>query len=223
MKKIKVLHIQFHSDLKQNEIELFRGAVLSKMDDASVLFHNHTVDNYRYSYPLIQYKRIYKKASILCLEEGTEAIGQFFSSGDFNFRLGERAVKMEVNFLKAHQYLVQIWDSMFVYRIYRWLPLNETNYQEYKKLDGIVEQCAFLEKKLIGNILSFAKGINLCLDKEIICKILQIEDPYVVSYKGTKMMTFNICFKTNISLPNYIGLGKGVSIGNGIVMREVKK
>lgn len=75
MKKVKILRIQFHEELKNNEIELFRGAVLSKLQNASVLFHNHIADNFRYAYPLIQYKRIAKRASIVCLEEGTDVIG----------------------------------------------------------------------------------------------------------------------------------------------------
>lgn len=223
MKKVKILRIQFHEELKNNEIELFRGAVLSKLQNASVLFHNHIADNFRYAYPLIQYKRIAKRASIVCLEEGTDVIGQFFSSGDFCFRLGNREVKMEISTIKAYQVLVQLWNSSFTYYLHRWLPFNGTNYQEYQALEGIVEQCAFLEKKLIGNILSFAKGMGIHFEKEVTCKIIEKEDPYIVVYKGVKMMAFNLVFKTNVSIPDYIGLGKGVSIGNGVLVRETKK
>ena len=100
MSRIKILYVRFRNKLRNDEIEFFRGAVLSKMQDASVLFHNHIGDNFRYSYPLIQYKRLSGKATIVCLEEGTEAIGQFFSAGDFCFQIGTRDVKMEIAFLK---------------------------------------------------------------------------------------------------------------------------
>lgn len=33
------------------------------------------------------------------------------------------------------------------------------------------------------------------------------------------MMGFDIRFKSNVSLPDYIGLGKGVSIGFGMIKR----
>ena len=111
MKKIKILYVRFANELQTNEIELFRGAILAKLQDASVLFHNHIKDNFRYSYPLIQYKRIAKKAAIVCIEEGTEAIGQLFSTGDFQFQLGERPVQMEITSIKAQQTLVQIFLS----------------------------------------------------------------------------------------------------------------
>lgn len=70
---------------------------------------------------------------------------------------------------------------------------------------------------VIGNILSFAKGMGIYFKDRITCKILEIEEPYWVIYKGVRMMAFNICFKSNLSLPDNIGLGKGVSLGNGLL------
>lgn len=224
MKKIKILTIRFQNELKPNEIELFRGAVLSKLEKtSSVLFHNHVGNRFRYSYPLIQYKRLGKSAAIVCLEQGTEAIGQFFSAGDFSFRLGSRAVDMKIDCLKPRQVVVQLWDNLFVYKLLRWLPFNEENYQIYQNLEGVVEKYAFLEKKLIGNMLSFAKGIGLFLGDRIVCKILEVDEPYWVVYKGVRMMAFTVCFKSNLSLPNGIGLGKGVSLGNGVVCTSFGK
>lgn len=215
MRKIRILCIRFHNELQNNEIEMFRGAVLSKLPNASVLFHNHVDDNYRYSYPLIQYKRLSGKAAIVCLEAGTEAVGELFSAGDFSFRLGDRIVKMEIDSIKARQVLVQLWDTSFTYHLHRWLPFNEENYNAYQCLEGLSERCEFLEKKLTGNILSLAKGLGIYFDARVRCKITDIESPYWIIYKGIRMMAFNIRFKTNVSLPDHIGLGKGVSLGNG--------
>lgn len=217
MKKVKVLCVRFANEIRNDEIEYFRGAVLSKLQQASVLFHNHEGNGFRYAYPLIQYKRFGKQAAIVCLEQGAEAIGQFFSASDFSFRLGNRRVEMQIDSVKASQVIVQLWDNMFVYKLLRWLPFNEENYQIYQKLEGIVEKYTFLEKKLIGNMLSFAKGIDLFLEKPIVCKILEVDEPYWVLYKGVHMMGFTVRFKSNLSLPDGIGLGKGVSLGNGIV------
>lgn len=217
MRKIKILCVRFSNPLQNNEVELFRGAVLSKLPEASVLFHNHVNDNFRYSYPLIQYKRLFGKAAIVSLEEGTEAIGELFSAGDFCFRIGDRMVKMEIESIRPQQIVVQPWESSFTYRLYRWLPLNEDNYRIYQRLEGLAERYNFLEKKLIGNILSFAKGVGIYFDTRLTCKILEVENPYWITYKGVRMMAFNVRFKTNVSLPDNIGLGKGVSLGNGTI------
>ena len=218
MRKIKILNVRFNNELRNDEVGLFRGAVLAKLQEASsVLFHNHLGTNFRYSYPLIQYKRQGGKASIVCLEEGTEAIGELFASSDFFFWIGRRTVRMEIASITARQVLVQLWDTLFVYRLNRWLPLNEENYRVYQTLEGLADRYVFLEKKLIGNILSFAKGMDIYFENRVVCKIVEVEEPYWVSYKGVRMMAFNLCFKSNISLPEGIGLGKGVSLGNGIL------
>jgi hypothetical protein len=86
--------------------------------------------------------------------------------------------------------------------------------------ESIADKATMLERMLIGNILSFAKGMKIHLDKKIQCKIISSEEPRLVTYKGIKMMSFDVMFKTNVSLPNYIGLGKGVSLGFGTVVKK---
>ena len=166
---------------------------------------------------MIQYKRIQGKAAIVCLKEGTEAIGQFFSEGTFTFNIGNRYVKMELGSVLSRKCLVQTWNSMFKYRICRWIPLNSENYQRYKAMEGISEKISFLESILIANLLSFSKGIGVYVEKEIQCKLTSLHDPFLVKNKGIKLMAFDIEFVTNMSLPDYIGIGKNASIGYGVV------
>jgi hypothetical protein len=37
------------------------------------------------------------------------------------------------------------------------------------------------------------------------------------------MQAFDVEFKTNVSLPDYIGLGKGASTGFGVVVKKREK
>ena len=201
------------------EIPFFRGAILNVLHgEANVLFHNHVSESsFRYSYPLIQYKRIQGKAAIVCLKEGTEAIGQFFSEGTFTLNIGNRLVKMELESVLPRKCLIQTWNSMFKYRIRRWLPLNSENYQKYKVMESISEKISFLEGILVANLLSFSKGMGIYMEKEIQCKLTSLHDPFLIKNKGVKLMAFDIEFITNMSLPDYIGIGKNASIGYGII------
>ena len=36
-----------------------------------------------------------------------------------------------------------------------------------------------------------------------------------MNYKKQRLLSFNVEFETNVSLPDHIGLGKGVSVGFG--------
>ena len=217
--RIKLFYIKFNNYILDSEIELFRGAVISKVPRYMILFHNHEGEGFRYSYPLIQYKRLGGKAFIVCISEGTEDIGKLFSSADLNYRLGERTVKMEIASMWTTRPLVQVWNQSFSYRLVKWLALNEENYRTYQELEGIGERIELLEKILTGNILSFAKGIGYHIEEKLECKIISEKSSSWNRYKGVKMKSFDLIFKSNISLPEYIGLGKGASIGHGVLFR----
>jgi hypothetical protein len=220
MDKIKTLIIQFSNILERYEIPLFRGAVIASLDDKNILFHNHLGNKFRYLYPLIQYKRIHKKAAIICVSDGTEAIGEFFSSCNFKFKIGERDVEMEIEDIKANQTLIQCWNDTFEYRVRDWLALNSSNYELYNSATGLVEKTQILERVLTGNILSFLKGVGIHLSEKLQCDISSVAEPRIVISKGVKLMGFDIEFKSNISLPDFIGLGKNASIGYGILTRK---
>lgn len=212
-----VLTIRFSNELKPYEAPLFRGAIINSLDEKLLLFHNHEGDKLRYAYPLIQYKRIGGKAAIVCLKTGTEEIGEFFSSGNFTMRLGERNTELQIASIKPTRYNIQTWDHEFSYRLNHWIPFNSENYQRYQHLEGIAERITFLENILTGNILSFTKGLGIWLEGHVACKITNISDQFLVTVKDVKVACFNAEFMSNVSLPNYIGLGRHVSIGHGII------
>ena len=69
MTRLKTLTIKFDTQLVENEIQRFRGAIIKLLPQKEVLFHNHINDGYRYAYPLIQYKRLNNKAALFCIGE----------------------------------------------------------------------------------------------------------------------------------------------------------
>lgn len=223
-KKIRVLTLRFDQAISTDEVPLWRGAVIARPDMPDVLFHNHTGDTtYRYSYPLIQYKRIGGKAAIVSVDEGTDVIGQFLANcGDNIYRLGNRCVRMEVEEVRPSQMLMQTWDSRFSYTLRRWLPLNSDNYRRYQAA-GDAERMVLLEGILRGNLLSMCKGLGIYLDRELLVKITSMERPRIVTHKGTRLMAFDIEFATNLSIPNFVGIGKSASLGYGTIHEKRKR
>ncbi len=222
--KVRILTIRFKNPIYKDEIALLRGAVIQAMNNqADILFHNHIGEQLRYSYPLIQYKRINRCAAIVCVNEGVDVVGQLFSSGSTVFQLGKRELQMEVDKIRALQYTIQLWGTLFTYQLRQWLPLNQENYIHYMELESLAQRSAFLEKILVGNLLSFAKGIHVFLEKEIKCSIIQMEEQYPVYYKGVKLLSFDVVFKSNLSLPDFVGIGKNASINCGTVTRIYHK
>ena len=153
----------------------------------------------------------------MALQAGIDAIGQFLAQGSFLLCLGDRPVELEIESVHPKKFQIQLWQSLLSYRIRRWLPLNSENYQRYKQIDELAERIAFLENILVSNLLSFFKGIEFHVTSKVICRLVSISDPYQVVNKGVKFMAFDIEFKTNFSLPDYLGIGKNASIGYGVV------
>lgn len=221
---IRTLSVSFDTDISFKEIPLFRGAILKCLGkEASILYHNHAGENsFRYSYPLVQYKRIEGKAAVVCIEEAVDLIGQLLTETDGRLKIGEREVEFQTRRLQPTRLLLQTWENFFDYHISYWLPLNSKNYQVYKNMDGVAERVLLLENILKGNLLSMLKGLGIHLEKELQVQITQLSDPYLLYNKGIGMTAFNADFKCNFTIPNNVGIGKNASIGFGVV-HQVRK
>ena len=222
MKKIRLLDIEFENEIQLGEVSAFRGAVIESAGRKNIIFHNHKKDKFVYSYPLIQYKRIGKKPHLVCIEDGVDEIHKFFENMQEGVFLNDRPYELKIGNLNLNTFTLQVWDKAFLYRINDWSPLNQDNFTKYNELDNEAERMTFLNRILTGNILSFAKGIGWNVDKTIISKIDKIDKTKNLRIKGSPRVVFNVSFKTNVFLPNGIGLGKNVALGFGVV-REKKK
>jgi hypothetical protein len=182
------------------------------------VFHNHIgEDKFHYKYPVIQYKNQGRKAAIVCIKDGVDEIHHFFTKNSGEICIGEEKRPLRVESVKINQFEVQVTDSFFYYSISNWLPLNEINFKKYNALDGLAEKSGFLERMLIGNILSMAKGLDWTVEKPIEVKIQNIQSQSRVNFKGNKLLAMDADIKTNVFLPYDIGLGKGASMGYGTI------
>lgn len=221
--KLPILIVQFSNEITPQEIQFFRGAVIASLNEKDILFHNHTENGVVYRYPRIQYKRIHKKAAIVCVKEGIKSIGELFCAGDYKYKIGEREVDMRIESINTYHTDIDFCDEPRRYRLLNWLPLNSENYKEFLTIDGLTQRITFLEEKLIGNLLSFFTEMDFRAEQQIELHITDITGQRLAHYKGVKLMAFDIEFKVNLTLPQYIGLGKSASIGFGTLTKVTEK
>lgn len=221
--RVQTFIIRYSNAIGFHQLGQLRSAVLKAMKyNANILFHNHIDENeLRYAYPLIQYKRIGGKAAIVCMNEGVNVIGEFLSHGSMEVEIGRETTTLKLENAIPKITTIQAWeDNTFRYNIRRWLPLNSENYAKYCNIESYVERVAFIEKLLVANILSFFKGAGVNLEHKIECSIINLSEPRLLRFKRTKLMSFDALFCTNVTLPDYIGIGRHVSIGFGTVVQE---
>lgn len=210
------MSVVFKNRLSFREVPLLRGALLHLADGDTTLFHDHLGDKLRYKYPLVQYRESGGHASVFCLGDGAAAMENLLgAASSAEVRIGRRVEKLLVASETRRNDELVLSDVFHEYTIRRYLPLNQENYARYKTLDSIVDRYQMIEKCLVGNILSFAKSMGMFFEQQIKVKILDVANTHEYTYKKVRMLGFDLKFKANVSLPQHIALGKGVSIGFG--------
>jgi hypothetical protein len=221
MKKIRMLRVSFDTEIKDSEVPAFRSAIINKVGEENILFHHHLdTQQYLYKYPLIQYKCLHRQPTIICVDQGVDEMHKYFEKHNWNIRVNERELNMKISKLEMNQLTLQVWNKQFQYYIHNWIALNSENLAKYNSLKAMTERIGFLEKTLVGNILAFAKGVEWNVDKRIELKIHDFREPRTVKIKTSDLIGFNVTFSTNVFLPNYIGLGKAVSKGYGMIRQK---
>lgn len=216
-KDMNIVTILSNTPISLYEIPFLRGAILDKVKTANVLFHDHIDNGFRYSYPLIQYKAINGNAAIVAIAEGTNAIKEILPHMNTEVRIGNKRCNLSLSDVVTDVTNVCVTEEEYSYSIHRWLPFNQNNYAEYKGLDSLSLKVEMLQRLMVGNILSFAKGIGIYLNSKVEVNIIDINTVRQYRFKNVLMQGLDIMFKTNVALPTNIGLGKGVSIGFGII------
>lgn len=193
--------------------ESLRGYLGNKYID-NTLVHNHDGSKYIYRYPLVQYKVINKKPMIIGINEGVDIVSNI-SMRDDEFLIEDEIVNTYQKDIKIYKENFGITDDYIEYEFKTpWIALNQRNSKVYKEENNIGKE-ELLKRTLIGNILSLSKGLEYSVLDEIICWI-SLEEK-IVTMKNVKHIGFVGRFKTNFQIPDFLGIGKSVSRGFGVV------
>lgn len=216
--RARYMRVEFDMELHPKEIPLFRGAVAEKMGMGEDLFHNHAAENeVIYRYPLIQYKSIRGHAAMVGLNKGADALQRYFALPERKLRMGEEDRELKIEDLRMQQVVLRTWNQQFHYRIQNWIALQDEAYGEYYKTSSLAKRAGILEKRLTNSLITMAKGLDWWVAEPIEVNITQYWEAHTVKLKGVRFTAFNALFSSNVFLPDYIGLGKGVALGFGVI------
>lgn len=196
-----------------------RGFISNKFPGHTIFHHHLNNNEYLYTYPRIQYKIIEGNAYILGIEEGVDALKKIINIDIDRLHLGDNIynIKQKIFYVNDEEFM-PIRNLIQYKFLTPWLALNKDNYQKFKTLRDWKEKKLMLNNILIANIISMCKGLSYDLDKDIYIhsKVREVK----VEFKGVIVNGFIGEFRTNFQIPNFFGLGKGVSHGFGIVKNE---
>lgn len=174
-------------------------------------FHHHS-DN-PYHYPLIQYKRINEKLSVVGIKEFAKIVSHSISNLDHITTVTEKIPLNNVE-IKNSSYQLKPRLERYTF-VSPWLALNEKNYAKFRNIKQN-DKKPFLEKILVGNILSMFKGLGIFVDYEIGVIITKFKSMPVIIHNN-EFAGIYAEFLSNTLLPDYLGLGKSITKGMGTI------
>lgn len=207
--------------LETRDAHKLRGYFGNVFREKSPLLHNHFKDgSLMYKYPLVQYKVVGNVPMLVGLNDGAKLLTELFLNIRF-LKLDGKDYFINHKNMENKKIELDVNDDLYNYDfINLWMALNQNNYRNYAVLlkDNLHNDIKdYLKNILIGNILSFYKGVGLHIEKKILAIIDTKEK--LTKFKGNDMIAFEGRFTTNAILPDFIGLGKSVSRGFGTIRK----
>ena len=174
-------------------------------------YHNH-LSKYSFNYksPLVQYKIIDGQLAIIALDKMIKIVKKDLESLSIVNIYGKEYV-FEL-FVKIESFEVGVVDSLLRYSFkLPWMAINQNNMELYKK--GNFN----LNNQLRNNIIEIFKALGVFAEKQVM--VNGIFEKNIESYQENDFLVFEGSFVTNVSLPDFIGLGKRKSIGYGTIVK----
>ncbi|MDR0912819.1 MAG: hypothetical protein LBM96_09505 [Methanobrevibacter sp.] len=220
--KINTAYLTIKTDKKIMESSSkLRGYFGNEFKDYPLLHNHYDNNSYLYTYPLVQYNVFNGNVTILGIEEGVNTLKEI-SSEIKTLNLGKNSYCVNEKIIHEKEYEVAPTRDELHYKfVSPWLALNSKNNELFKNINSWKDKKLFLNKILTGNILSMAKGLGIIVNRQIYPKTHL--DERNVYYKSIAMKGFVGEFKIKFRIPNFFGLGKGVSNGFGTVKEIVSE
>lgn len=228
---IQLLTLSFDLPLQRREITNWRGAFNELAQQCNNdIFHNHFNDlkeigkdtkkqggGYHYRHPLIQYRIHKRKAAILAINEGIDAMHEVLANHDWTLRWKNQPRSIKVADLKIEEATFELLSKPVPYRIRRWIALNQVNYEKWQKCNGLIQKAALLERILAAQLLALFSAFDWRVPARLEVQIQEINDTYPVKTHQVAMMGFDVSFTANVKIPEGFAIGRSVSIGYGQV------
>ncbi len=169
----------------------------------------------RFLYPRVQVKILNEQIYVVGIGEGVEPVLElakqfnFLDFGNITFQVLDVDLEESNNRFKPINRLIR-------YRfITPWVALNQTTGSRYRFLNN-AERVIFLNRLLGQNIVFLAREMGLDLEERVYTKT-SLTSLFPRPVDENNWGAFYGEFRTNFILPNYLGIGNGITRGYGTI------
>ena len=192
-----------------------RRAITASFSDIGVL-HNHNGADFDYRSPRVRYLVIDRVPHLISFDDGLEIVERIYRE-QTSLRCRQKMYQVTGTELQDIHDGAGICGDLYHYQSHTpWLALNEENYDRYMQVSGVVESRAMLERIMAANMLALSKNVELDVQEKIMVKLLRFDEVRLKAGQ-TPMLGFHTEFVTNFRIPAFVGVGKMVSKGFGLM------
>lgn len=220
MQHLKFLVLVFEKRVTLAEAPCFHAALMYYLDGwfADLL-----------CYPLVQLKLFpdngLYQPMLLCLGPKIEKVAKLFSnSRPVRILIKNQAYPMDTVVRNIYNFLLQPcrrnhWQA---YDLLNYQVLDDGNCQYFQQLPDEGKRLAFLKEQLETHLYAFACGIGWQLKAPIEITNLRILRKRDLPGNNGNFPCFDLNFRCNLVLPEYIGLGHEVAKGAGVLKLDTR-
>ena len=192
-----------------------KGVFMRQFPDESIVPMLNGSLRDKFLYPRVQVKILNEQIFIIGINEGVDPVLKLaekfiaFDFGNITFEIESFEVEESENqFIPSEKLLKYEFVTP-------WIALNHMTGGKYRFL-GKEEKPSFLNKLIGQNIVFLANELGVKLSNNIFTRVSASNlSPKSVDYN--KWGAFMGAFETNFILPNYIGVGNGITRGFGTI------
>ncbi|MEA3436970.1 MAG: CRISPR-associated endonuclease Cas6 [Thermodesulfobacteriota bacterium] len=169
----------------------------------------------KFLYPRVQVKILNEQIYIIGIKDGADPVLEMtkelelLNFGNITFNIIDIDIEESVD---QFEHVDQLLRYQFVSP---WVALSKNTQNRYKFLKNN-DRIAFLNRLLGQNIVFLAREMEVDLKEKVYTK-LRLNSLFPKPAYGDNWASFSGEFQTNFVLPNYIGLGNGITRGYGAI------
>ena len=197
-----------------------KGVIMKQFPNDEIVPMLNGAYRKKFLYPRIQVKVLDEEIFIIGLNQGVDPIMKIKDEiKELNF--GDITFKVEDCDLEESAQLFNLTSNLIKYKfISNWVALNNSTNNKYQNMND-ANRLEFLNKLLGENIVFLAREVGFDFEKNIFSRInISSLEPISEDQKGWG--AFQGEFYSNIILPNYIGIGNGITRGYGTIFGETR-
>ncbi|MEC9007190.1 MAG: CRISPR-associated endonuclease Cas6 [Candidatus Neomarinimicrobiota bacterium] len=197
-----------------------KGVIMKQFPNDEIVPMLNGAYRKKFLYPRIQVKVLDEEIFIIGLNQGVDPIMKIKDEiKELNF--GDITFKVENCDLEESTQIFNLTSNLIKYKfISNWVALNYSTNNKYQNMND-ANRLEFLNKLLGENIVFLAREVGFDFEKNIFSRInISSLEPISEDQKGWG--AFQGEFYSNIILPNYIGIGNGITRGYGTIFGETR-